>query len=318
MEQSRKFDKHVDILNRYREIKLSERKYLHIPQLTRMKVEEQFLSYYLGSVPKWRLLLRRLISEKRIQPNFAIVGPIKSGSTDLSSHLLLHPNIMPPLAKEFALDDREMWRIYYPREIEKEKLLNKTQYVKTGYFAPDMHNLRLIDGLHKISPDTKIIIILRDPVERAWSHWKWEVFLAGKKVRENTILQEFSKFVKFSLDIFPYCPTYSYCNFPLLQTGIYHKAVELWLNRFGEDNVLVLNIGEYFSDRQPFLEQVQEFLDIPVVDIPASRKKINENPLKLGEADIETLTALDSFYRPENEKLFELIKKDFNWHLKTC
>src|SRR5689334_9575752 len=56
----------------------------------------QFLPHYFGRPPQWRLRLRAFGGE-RMLPDFACVGAIKSGTSDLSTYLFQHPCILPPL-----------------------------------------------------------------------------------------------------------------------------------------------------------------------------------------------------------------------------
>lgn len=278
-----------------------------------LRVEYQFLPHYFGSVPRWRLRLRRVSSRRRVLPDFAVVGPIKGGSSDLVSHLMLHPNILPPLAKEPPSPDPDQWRPYYPTKSEVVRKERKVGRVRSGYLAPFMHQIQLINNLRSAVRDAKIVMTLRDPVARAFSHWKWEVFLAGRGGRSLPYFQSFANYVAMALDLFPDFPMDTRCGFPLLQTGIYHKAAELWIDRFGRENVLVLNIEDYFQDRGSQLRKIFRFLDLPDFSIPGSAEKINENPLAFDPPDDPTQRALERFYRPRNRKLFDLIGQDFGW-----
>ena len=185
--------------------------------------------------------------------------------------------------------------------------------MRCGYLEPFLNNMALMDKLYELNPQSKVIITLRDPVDRAYSHWKWEVFLGGKSARENPYFESFSNYIERAIDLFPSVAIETFCGFLVLETGLYYKAVEHWVNRFGRENVLILDVAEYFSNRQPTLEKVQRFLGLPVVHIPEYSKKANENPIKLPPPDQETNSALSEFYKPYNEKLFDIIDAEFNW-----
>ncbi|MCK9396384.1 MAG: hypothetical protein M0Q44_12435 [Methylobacter sp.] len=70
-------------------------------QFVAKSLEYQFLPHYAGSPPSWRTFLRKF-NGKRTLPDFCVIGPIKSGTSDLAVNIMLHPNIMTPLAKEFS------------------------------------------------------------------------------------------------------------------------------------------------------------------------------------------------------------------------
>jgi hypothetical protein len=173
--------------------------------------------------------------------------------------------------------------------------------------------MTLMNKLYQANPQSKIVITLRDPVARAYSQWKWEVFLGGESLKKNRYFETFQKYIERALDLFPSISMETKCGFPLLQTGIYHKAVEKWIERFGRENVLVMDASEYFSDRQSTLKNIQRFLDLPVVNIPEYGKKANENPIKLPPPEQEIKSTLAEFYKPYNQELFDLIGTEFNW-----
>lgn len=313
-----KFFKGFELITEYREIMQSNKPiFHHLPQLIKKGIEYQFLSYYFSDVPKWRLLLRKIISKERIAPNYVMTGPGKSGSSDLVSHLLFHPNVFPPLAKEPKMHHVRNWRMCFPTVKEMQQLEAKIGGpIRCGYLDPELHRLEVMDRLYDLNPNCKIIITLRDPVARAYSYWKWEILIGGRILKENkkkSYFQNFSEYVDRALDLFPSIPMETVCGPQVLANGIYYKAVEHWINRFGRENVLVLDVAEYFQDRQPTLEKIQKFLDLPVINIPEYSKKANENPIKLPPPDKKTKAVLAEFYQPYNQKLFDLLETKFNW-----
>lgn len=276
-------------------------------------LEYQFLPHYFGSPPSWRKLLRKF-NGKRTLPDFCVVGPIKSGTSDLAVNILLHPNIMAPLAKEFYMPDPEEWRIFYPTERQKKEHSRRCGSALSPFLAPYLHKMDLTYKLAQMQPNTKIVLTLRDPVKRVFSQWKWEVFLSGKKnAGELPFLTSFPAYVDKALAVFPEYPMYTACGFDALQTSIYWKAVSYWMECFGHDNVMVLDVADYFFDSNRFLNQIYEFVDLPSFECPASGNKINENPVVLPPPDEESMVKLSEFFKPYNEKLWSLLGKEFDW-----
>lgn len=312
-----KFFRVFELATEYKELRYNGSLLRNLPRLIRGGIEYQFLPYYFGEVPEWRVKIRKLFPKERIVPDYVMTGPSKSGSSDLVSHLLTHPNIMTPLAKEIRLYANRDWRLYYPTVEEKHKLEERiVGPARCGYLEPSLSRVEIADALHRVNPDCKIVITLRDPVARAYSFWKWELFMGGNWLRQSKttpFFHDFSQYVDRAIDLFPAVLMDSITGPQVLQTGMYYKAVEYWMKCFGEENVLVLDVGEYFQDRQPVFEKIQAFLDIPVIDIPEYGKKTNENPIKLPPAKPETKAMLAEFYRPYNQKLFDLIGKEFSW-----
>jgi len=317
-QQMAKFFRSFELSTEYREIITSDSPLRYrLLRLIKVAMEYQFLSYYFSHVPEWRLFYRELISKERIAPNYVMTGPGKSGSSDLVSHLLVHPNVVAPLVKEPEMHKKRNWRMCFPTVKEIQKIETKIDGpIRCGYLDPELHSLYVMDTLYDLNPNCKIIVTLRDPVARAYSYWKWEVFVGGKKLQENknrSYFQSFSEYIDRAVDLFPSIPMETVCGRPVLETGIYYKAVEHWINRFGRENVMVLDAAEYFQDRQQVLEKVQKFLGLPVIHIPEYDKKANENPIKLPPPDRKTNSILTEFYKPYNQKLFDILKADFNW-----
>jgi len=313
--QMAKIFRSFELSEQWNEFRYNEKSILYnLPKIIGGFIENHFLSYYFSNPPKWRLFVRKLLRKKRIVPDYVMTGPAKSGSSDLVSHLLLHPNVMHPLAKEIRIHKTKDWRAYYPTVKEKRQLEEKTNHpVRCGYLEPRLHFLTGMNKLYDVNPQSKIIISLRDPVARAYSDWKYEVLLGGESVTKIPYFQNFSSYVERALDLFPSIPMEAVRGVQVLPTGIYCKAVEHWINRFGRENVMVLDVAEYFLNRQPTLEKIQRFLDLPVVHISEYSKKANENPIKLPPPDQKTKLMLAEFYKPYNRKLFDLIGTEFDW-----
>ena len=279
----------------------------------RRRLEYPWLPHYFGDSPAWRLRLRRW-SGSRTLPDFALIGPIKCGSSDFAIQLHRHPCLLPPLTKEIFTTDPEAWRPHYPTVRQMRRVAEAYGVARSGYLAPFMQWQQLARDFHRVRPEAKIIIALRDPVWRGVSHWKWEVLLAGRALaRHAHHLRNFRDFVRFTLAVYPSCTLDFISRFPFPHAGIYDPIVKLWIDVFGRDNVLVVDMGEYFRDRSPVLRRVFEFLELPELPLPESDLRVNENPLKLPAPDEESLDELSAFYRPFNEQLWQLLGERFDW-----
>ena len=282
-------------------------------RLLYIQLRYQFLSFYFGQVPRWRLWLRALGDQDRVLPDFVVTGAIKCATTDFAANLVMHPNIHHPLCKEIHTVHPPRLKLYYPTKKKLKALSAVCGPMRCGYFGPFLQSLRVATNLHAISPNLKVVVLLRDPAFRAYSHWKWEVLWAGPQGRRLEHFQEFNTYIRMALDFFPEYPMDTACGVPLLQSGIYYRAVEVWIELFGADNVLVLDVGQYICDRQPVLASVHDFLKLDPISIPVDDEIINENPLRLSGIDSDSLELFRGFYRPYNEKLYRLLSKDFHW-----
>ncbi|MGQ0703704.1 MAG: sulfotransferase domain-containing protein [Gemmatimonadales bacterium] len=282
-------------------------------RLARLKrrVRYQFLSHYFSRPPRWRLYLRRFGGE-RVYPNFASVGPLKSGTSDLANYLFQHPSILPPLAKEIPSAKSADWLPYYPTRAEFDAVARAQGTALTGFFYPWLHKVALIDELGSVAPQAKIILLLRDPVERAYSHYKWDLFLGGPGLRQMAYFATFLDNVRTAVELFPAITMPSACGHPMLASGIYHRAVELWMRKFGRENVLIVTSEEFFRDPGKVVAACLDFLGVPPITVEPV-EVVNPNPMAAPPFDPESRRLLTEFYRPFNQQLYVLINRDLGW-----
>jgi hypothetical protein len=276
----------------------------------RVVLSSQLLPHYFGKAPKWRLWLRSKGAERTL-PDFACVGAIKSGTSDLSAYLFQHPCILPPLSKEILNSNVGEWRPYYPTVREKARVEKEHGKALSGYFLPVLNSLRHIDSLRESLPDARIVLMLRNPIDRAYSHYKSDLLLSGGRLAQTPYYKSFAGYVDIALDLFPsvFIPTRSG---QILQTGIYAKSVELWIDRFGRERVHILRAEDFFQDIATAVCGIHEFLGIPSMK-PDIHPIVNQSPIKLPPMEEEVRLKLRAFYEPWNEKLYSIIGRDMNW-----
>lgn len=278
------------------------------------KVEKHFLPHYWEGPPKWRLFLRSRFGKQRTLPDFFIVGAPKSGTSDIAISTMLHPQVMPPIAKEFWSQDSDKWKIFYPTERHKQRHRERYGAALSPYCVPALHFLNVPYGFSRVRPDARVVLVLRDPVARTYSHWKWEVMYAGKAlVSRHPYLGTYSKFIDSALEIFPDNCTPTVCTFPLIHTSIYWQSVRCWIECFGSRNVMVVDVADYFRDRDSCMRKIFEFVGLQNASLPQFDTVINSNPVKLPKADEATSSRLRTFFEPYNEKLWKVIGKRYPW-----
>lgn len=109
--------------------------------------------------------------------------------------------------------------------------------------------------IHSVVPDAKIIIILRDPVERAFSH-----YLDIRRVREFKG-QHVPSF-KECLQNDPSTMTNFDDSFLLVELGLYSNQVIRYLDVFGEEQVKILIFEEFFKDPRTSVAEILDFLNV--------------------------------------------------------
>jgi hypothetical protein len=166
-----------------------------------------------------------------------------------------------------------------------------------------------------VLPDVKLIALLRNPVDRAYSHYQfsrrdgaeeYESFEEALAWEEERLRPEWER---MAAD-----PRYNSWNFgawSYLARSRYAEQVERWLGLFPREQFLFLKAEDMFADPQHALDAVHEFLGLPLHRVAAA-DRLNVSPAYDRLAP-DVRDRLDDYFRPHNERLYELIGIDFGW-----
>ncbi|MTE11476.1 hypothetical protein [Nocardia aurantiaca] len=274
------------------------------------------LEHYFGAVPPIRLWWRARFGGSRALPDFTCVGVLESGTTDLAAYLMQHPSIVAPLTKEIGHGFPVGWGPYLPTEREKAAVAERTGRALVGHFDPLLHDVPLIDNLRESNPGAKVVLMPRDPVRRAYSHYKWDLFLSGRDgLRTGRYGESFAEYVSVALRAFPGPPPPTMLpTMPMLAAGIYVNSVRRRLDTYGRENVHLVVAEDFFADVSETVCGIHEFLGLPAIGPRLRAHVLNRNPLEFPLAEAESLARLREFYRPYNERLYELLDRDLGWN----
>ena len=268
-----------------------------------------------------RWYFRRITSFARVLPDFILLGEMKSGTTTVYDHIVRHPNIIPPLSKDSTFYHNYYWRgvnwyrSYFPSTllIQIRKALAGSK-VLTGEACVDglFHPL-VAERIARINPKCKIIIVLRNPVDRAYSHYQHET----RKGRETlsfkeAINQESSRTAYDSvekIDGLDYV-NHDFRRFSYLARGHYADHIQRVFNHFPREQVLILRSEDYFQEPRSGLNKIFEFLSL-------NNAKLRDYPvLNVGHYSpipTEIRELLVQHYTEYNTKLYQLTGEDFGW-----
>jgi hypothetical protein len=223
-----------------------------------------------------RLGWRRLTAPLRVLPDFVIVGAQKAGTTSLYADLAAQPDVLPAASKEVHFFDTCDWergpgayRAYFPMRarIRLRSWLRRRPSL-TGEASPYyLYHPLAAERLAATVPAAKVIILLRDPVERTLSHY-WHEVRGG---REHLPLRE-------ALEVEPdrlrgredalragaaQCRHRDHQVFSYLDRSRYSRQVARYLQLFPPEQVLVLKSELLFDDDGATKRRIGEFLGLP-------------------------------------------------------
>lgn len=244
-------------------------------------------------------------------PNFLIIGVQKGGTTSLYEYLCHHPQVIPNLHKEI---DFFIWQYYRGLDwylAHFPPIPTGGEYI-TGEASPSyIVDSQVCDRIYQTFPKVKLIVTLRNPVNRAFSqyqdHKNW--MAQEKRTLEQAIIDEIN-----ILDTIE-DPTLAGAKFwgnqyGYLLRGMYVYFLEKWIQKFPPEQLLILKSEDLYSNPQTTLKQVFEFLNLPNHQLTEYHRYTAGSYTAIPEKLHQTLT---DFFQPHNQKLEKLLGKKFHW-----
>lgn len=246
-------------------------------------------------------------------PDFIIVGAMKSGTGALRSFIMQHPLILAPEDKSevhfFDLNFEKGPKWYkeqFPERPSPDYLVGE----KSPYYI--VHPL-VPKRMFSLYPKVKVIMILRNPVDRAYSHYQFNrnrdkeslSFEEAIKAESSRLAEEEKKLKQNPLYHSSAYKAYSY-----LTRGVYVDQIQRWLSYFPSEQILVLSLDDLKVDSKRVTDEVFAFLGLPEYEINPQfdKKKSNYAPMSP-----ETRKKLIKYFQPYNQQLEELLNREFHW-----
>lgn len=248
--------------------------------------------------------MRLLNNSGRPLPDFVIIGAQKAGTSSLFEYLIQHPNIEGSFIKEVQFFTRRHWlgergyRAFFPKFPPSGTLCGEaTPYYLFSNTTPE-RAARLI-------PQAKIVVLLREPVSRAYSHYKHNT-RRGHETRsfEEAIAADLAVYRSTgTLERSPNESEHAYRHHSYIRRGLYADQLSRWLSYFPDNNLYVGKAENFFSDPSALTASVINFLGLPPHPVPTA-KAYNQYSYQKRERD--EFPDLDDFFRVPNQKLEQL------------
>lgn len=269
---------------------------------------------------------RASTSPLRMAPDFIIIGAMRGGTTSLYSYLTGHPGIGPAYMKEVHFFDvhykkgfawyqaqfPSLAQKYYTERLQKQRFITgeASPYYLFHPLAPQRIAKRL--------PHVKLIVLLRDPVSRAYSHYHHEIAGGHEKLNfeeaiareEERISNEGEKLAHDDRYV-----SFAHRHFSYLARGIYVDQLQRWMRYFPREQFLILKSEDFYANPAGKLKQALEFLDLSTIAAKTPKEEYEQlnatKPPKMGE---EVRRRLKDYFEPHNARLAEFLGIDFGWN----
>ncbi|GAM19667.1 hypothetical protein SAMD00019534_028420, partial [Acytostelium subglobosum LB1] len=310
-------------------------------------------------------------------PNFIVIGSMKAGTTFLDFYIQTHPLVAKHTKKEiwyfnsFYYKGIQFYGDHFEPAIaggskEQSKLIGEATpfYVNNPFTAQ-----RIFSTLRSV----KLILMLRDPVDRALSQYHFSLkWMEDNRNRNEaaTLVKplSFDDMVREEIDVIDTCVRgqerykaaldewkltagpddsfdlenpyfqlhndknwtfYAECKkcdkcfqtgnmlhasghptFGMLAKSLYYDQLEHWLNYFPLDQIHIVRYEDIANQPEKVMSDVELFLGLPEYDYGEFRPK---NVVPHGPMNNDTRAMLVEYFRPQNEKLYKLLNRDFGW-----
>lgn len=272
-----------------------------------------------------------LSSPWRTDPDFLIIGTKRGGTTSLWYALAGHPDVLPLFPRLQELKSAHYFDLHYDRprawyrsffatERARRSHEQRTgQRAVTGEASPYyMFHPLAAERIQADLPHVKLIVSLRDPVERLWSHYR-ERLASGTEVldladaldaepgrlagEEERIRSAAPRYYSFHHDLSSY-----------LARGRYLEHLRPFLDRFGPIQLLVLRAEDYYDNPLGELDKVSSLLGIrPFTQSETAEAPQHYNRLPRAQLDPQLRARLIDYYRPHVAELEARLDRRMAW-----
>ena len=261
----------------------------------------------------------RLTAGFRVLPDYLIVGTQRGGTTTLQKHLTQHRQVQSArLLKgvhyfDMNYERGEGWyRSHFPLQVSRSW---REGHVLAGEASPYymFHPL----GPYRIAStleNVKLIVLLRDPKQRALSHHQHEVHRGFEHLSFEDALDAEEERLEGAVDRMLEQPSYvsfSHQHHSYKARGRYHEQLARIFEHSPRDRVLILESNDLFERSASVYSRVLNFLEIEAFALPAF-EHLNPapRPTKLKSA---TLRLLDAYFEGPDQRLGQMLGSPPSW-----
>ena len=263
---------------------------------------------------------RGLTSPLRVLPDFIVIGVGRGGTTSLYNYLNQHNCIQKSSYDEIGFFDDNFhlginwYRSMFPTKYEKQKIIKKFGKFLTYDVTPwYIRRPWTANRIKTLLPSAKIISVLRNPVDRTYSHYHLTCREKGTtKSFEEIIEEDIKKIDNYDGNLKNSQKYYEdFVQNSHIARGFYLEQLENWFTVFNKENILIISSEDLANHTQKTMDYIFNFLNIEDQVIPNLEKV---NVAKYPKMKEKTRKILENYFFEYNENLFKKIGKHFNWN----
>ncbi|MGI9247198.1 MAG: sulfotransferase domain-containing protein [Steroidobacteraceae bacterium] len=258
-----------------------------------------------------RIELRQRLRHPRALPGAMIIGAMKCGTSSLHNYLCQHPGVNPPLRKEvhyfdMHYDRGEPWyRANFGRADAGGLNLDSTPYYLFHPAVPAR--------AAALVPAAKLVVLLRDPVRRAYSHY-WHERDTGRETLpfEDAIAAEPDRLGDAQARLAAGAIEHSaaHQHFSYLSRGLYAEQLGRWLQHYPRERLLLLRFEDLAADPLAVLNRTLGWLGLDAIGRVRLEARNTRSYPPMAAA---TAARLEEHFAPHNAALEALVGEAMHW-----
>lgn len=258
-----------------------------------------------------RRLTRQRARGNQVLPSVLVVGAQRSGTTSLHRALIQHPQIQGPgqgkgvhyFDLEFGRGD-EWYLGRFPVCAPGVHLIETSPYYAFHPLVPAR--------VARTLPNASIVLLIRDPVERAYSHFFHETNRGFETLGFEEALDAESSRLARSDEIFAadeFAVVAEHVHHSYLARGRYAEQIVRWMACVSPGRMLVLDADRLFRDPKNAIRTLADFLDIDLKQLDFPHANFYPRP----ELSASVKSYLTAYFEPFDAQLKPLVGWDPSW-----
>lgn len=256
----------------------------------------------------------------RMEPGFILIGAQRCGTTSLFRALTAHPQLVPPTFRKgvnyFDLNYHRgprWYRAHFPVAGAARRRAGRqgtpVAFEASGYY---LYHPFAAGRLGRDMPAAKLVVMLRDPVERAFSAYKHELARGFEQEDFATALAAEDDRLAGEIERMRDDPSYesfAHRHHSYRHRGHYAEQLERVFDHFPRTQVHVIDSATYFSEPAQEYQRLLAFLGLPRFEPAFAAANARPGP----ELDASSRRMLEEYYLPHDERLAKLLGQPVSW-----
>jgi len=252
-------------------------------------------------------------------PDFVVIGAQKCGTTFFYHLLSQHPLVEPAASKELHFFDKnfdlgvEWYRRCFPAPRWEDGRRTITGEATPYYMFHPLASERMAE----VIPQARLIMLLRNPVDRAYSHHQQEVRKGGETLNFEEAVEAEETRLRSEREMLlenEHYASFEHQRLSYLSRGIYVNQLLRWAEFFDREQMLVLKSEDFFEKPQDVLKSVLDFLELPTWKPTPSEMGTRRNESRYERGmDPVLRRRLEEYFEPHNKRLYDFLGVDLGW-----